>query len=40
MKLYQGSNVIITDINLEKCRPYKENVKRKSRYISIYVTRI
>ena len=24
MKLYHGSNVIITNINLDKCRPYKD----------------
>ncbi|WMJ81445.1 DUF3990 domain-containing protein [Clostridium sp. MB40-C1] len=24
MKLYHGSNVIISDINLDKCRPYKD----------------
>ncbi|WP_428863329.1 DUF3990 domain-containing protein [Clostridium sediminicola] len=24
MKLYHGSNTIITTIDLEKCRPYKD----------------
>ncbi len=30
MKLYHGSNVIISDINLDKCRHYKDFGKNEA----------